>query len=70
MTLPSDQIDAASADLEVLSVPFALVGRVVKGKGVRVLCDDGLMRYTDIRCEKDEPARMWALYPRDDCLLK
>jgi len=32
VTLPSDQIDAASADLEALGVPFALVGRVVEGK--------------------------------------
>ena len=59
-----------SADLEALGVPCALVTRVVEGEGVRVRYDDGVMRYTDIRCEKDELARMWALYPRGYCLLE
>ncbi|MCD6284868.1 MAG: hypothetical protein J7M39_03020 [Anaerolineae bacterium] len=31
VTLPSGQIDAASADSEALGVPFALVSRVVAG---------------------------------------
>jgi len=65
VTLPPDQIDAVSADLEARGVLFALVGRVVKGKGVQVLRDGKVVRYADIRCEEDELARMWALYPRD-----
>jgi hydrogenase expression/formation protein HypE len=35
------------------------------GAGVRVLQDGTAVHYTEIRCEDDELARMWALYPRD-----
>ena len=70
VTLPPDQIDAVSADLEALGVPCALVPRVVEGEGVRVLWDDGVTRCTDIRCEKDDLVRMWTLYPWDYCLLE
>ncbi|MGC9521994.1 MAG: AIR synthase family protein [Anaerolineae bacterium] len=65
VTLPPARIDSVSADLAALGVPFAVTGRVVAGKGVRVLRDSNSVRYTDIRCEADELARMWALYPRD-----
>ncbi len=65
VTLPSARIDSVSADLAALGVPFAVTGRVVAGKGVRVLRGSNSVRYTEIRCEADELARMWALYPRD-----
>lgn len=41
-------------------------GWVVAGKDVRVLRGSNSVRYTEIRCEADELARMWALYPVTD----
>jgi len=46
-------------------MPFAFVGRVTEGAGVRVVKDGEASQYTEIRCADDELARMWALYPRD-----
>lgn len=65
VTLPADRIDGVSAGLAALGVPFAVVGQVVTGEGVRVLRDGECVAYADIRCEEDELARMWARYPRD-----
>lgn len=64
VTLPPDRVEAACADLGVLGVPFALAGRVVEGNGVSVLQDGKAVAYTDIRCEEDELARIWTIYPR------
>jgi hydrogenase expression/formation protein HypE len=41
------------------------VGQVVEGARVRVLWDGKTAHYTETRCEEDELAHMWALYPRD-----
>lgn len=46
-------------------MPSAFVGRVTGGAGVRVVKDGETSQYAEIRCEDDELARMWALYPRD-----
>jgi len=42
------------------------VGQVVQGTGVRVLQNGKSVHCTEIRCEEDELARMWALYPPDE----
>jgi len=65
VTVSPERVDDASHALEQLGTPFAFVGRVVEGTGVRVLQDSESIHYTEIRCEEDELARMWALYPRD-----
>ena len=65
VTVPPDRVEDASRALEELGSPFALVGRVTTGAGVRVLEEGRAAHYTVIRCEEDELARMWALYPRD-----
>lgn len=64
VTLPPQSLSQAAAELEALSVPHAVVGRVVEGNGVRVL-GDKVQHFTEIRCEDDELARMWLKYPRD-----
>jgi len=64
-TVSPERTEAAIRDLEEVRVPCADVGRVTEGIGVRVLWDTGTVHYTEIRCEEDELARMWALYPRD-----
>lgn len=61
---PAREKDAARA-LERSGTPFAFVGRVVEGSGVRLVRGGETAHYTEIRCEDDELARMWALYPRD-----
>ena len=45
--------------------PFADIGRVTDGVGMYLLREDEAIHYREIRCEEDELARMWALYPRD-----
>jgi hypothetical protein len=37
----------------------------MEGTGVRVLQNGKTIYYIEIRCEEDELARMWALYPRN-----
>jgi hydrogenase expression/formation protein HypE len=65
VTVPPQRVEDVRKALEDLGTPFALVGRVTEGAGVRVLKDGEGSHYIEIRCEEDELARMWALYPRD-----
>jgi hydrogenase maturation factor len=64
-TVPPGRVKDVSQALEELGTPFAYVGQVTEGAGVRVLRGGKSIHYTEIRCEEDELARMWALYPRD-----
>jgi len=65
VTVPPERVAAVRQALEALGTPFAFVGRVIEGQGVRVWQADEVTHYREIRCEEDELARMWALYPRD-----
>lgn len=65
VTVPPQRVEDVRNALEDLGTPFAFVGRVTEGAGVRVLKDGEVSHYQEIRCEEDELARMWALYPRD-----
>jgi len=49
---------------EETETPFAFVGKVTDGAGVHVRRNGETVHYADIRCEEDELARMWRLYPR------
>jgi thiamine monophosphate kinase len=62
--VPPAQKDAVEAALADLGIPFAFIGRVIEGMGVHLLRDGEREHYTEVRCEEDELARMWALYPR------
>ena len=66
VTVSPERMDHVSRALEQLGTAFAFVGRVVDGTGVHVLQDGETIHYTEIRCEEDELARMWMLYPRDE----
>ena len=67
VTVPPDRVEAVRQALEALGTPFAFVGHVTEGSGVRVFLQSGeVQHFRDIRCEEDELARMWALYPRDE----
>ncbi len=65
VTVPPERVTAVRQALQALGTPFAFAGRVIKGSGVRVWQADEVTHYREIRCEEDELARMWALYPRD-----
>lgn len=65
VTVPPERTEDVSQALEELKTPFTFVGRVIEGKGVHILQDGKTRHYTRIRCEEDELARMWALYPRN-----
>jgi hydrogenase expression/formation protein HypE len=64
VTLPPERAEDVSTALGELGTPFAFVGSVTEGAGVRVLQDSQATHYAEIRCEEDELARMWTLYPR------
>jgi hydrogenase expression/formation protein HypE len=64
VTVPPDRAEEVSKALEELGTPFAFVGRITEGGGVHILRDGKAMHYIEIRCEEDELARMWTLYPR------
>lgn len=63
-TVPPQRREDAQRALDEMGILSAFVGRVTSGSGVRVLRDGETEQYTGIRCEEDELARMWAVYPR------
>jgi hydrogenase expression/formation protein HypE len=65
VTVPPERVDDVSRVLEHLGTAFAFVGRITEGTGVYILQDGKFAHYSEVRCEEDELARMWALYPRD-----
>jgi hydrogenase expression/formation protein HypE len=66
VTVPPEREDDVGKALEELRIPFGFVGRVTEGVGVRLFQDGKSVHYTEIRCEDDELARIWALYPRKE----
>ncbi len=65
VTVPPERVADVRAGLEEVGTPFACVGEVTEGQGVHVHRDGETTHHTEIRCEEDELARLWALYPRD-----
>ncbi|MFO7593074.1 MAG: AIR synthase-related protein, partial [Pseudomonadota bacterium] len=65
-TVPAERAAEAGRALEEMGIPFAVVGKVTEGAGVHVQRDGESAHYQDIRCEEDELARMWRLYPRGE----
>jgi hydrogenase expression/formation protein HypE len=65
-TVPPERVaDVQQALSTKAQVPFAFAGRVVEGSGVTVIRDGRELCHPQVRCEDDELARLWALYPRD-----
>jgi hydrogenase maturation factor len=65
VSVPEERAADVSRVLTEMDIPFAFAGRVVEGAGVSVRRNDETVQYRDIRCEEDELARMWRLYPRE-----
>jgi hydrogenase expression/formation protein HypE len=65
-TVPASKVPEATRALTELGVLTADAGRVTKGGGVRILREGETTDYRDIRCEEDELARIWTLYPRSE----
>ena len=64
--VPPDRVAEATAALTTMGVLSADVGRVTDGVGVRLVCEGETVHHRQIRCEEDELARMWELYPRNE----
>jgi hydrogenase maturation factor len=64
-TVPLERVEEASQLLEQRGITLADIGQVVEGSGVRISDDGQVTLYQEIRCEEDELACMWALYPRE-----
>jgi hydrogenase expression/formation protein HypE len=69
-TVPPRRVEDVGRALKQLGTPFAFAGRVMEGAGVRIVQAGHEVHYTEIRCEDDELARMWALYPREGQALR
>ncbi|MBN1893455.1 hydrogenase expression/formation protein HypE [bacterium] len=65
-TVPAGRAAEVSRVLTQTGIPFAFVGRVMEGVGVHIRRNGESVHYRDIRCEEDELARMWRLYPREE----
>lgn len=65
-TVPPERVTEVSHALQETGTPFAFVGKVMEGAGVDIHRDGEREHYGDIRCEEDELARMWRLYPREE----
>jgi hydrogenase expression/formation protein HypE len=65
-SVPAGRAAEVSRVLTRAGIPFAFVGRVMEGAGVYIRRNGESVHYRDIRCEEDELARMWRLYPRGD----
>jgi hydrogenase expression/formation protein HypE len=65
VTVSPERVEDVTTELEELATPFAFVGWVTEGDGVRILKDGETTLHTQIHCEEDELARLWALHPRD-----
>jgi hydrogenase expression/formation protein HypE len=65
-TVPAGRVAGVSRALKESGTPFAFIGEVMEGTGVDVRRNGEIVHYSDIRCEEDELARMWRLYPRGE----
>lgn len=65
VTIPPESTAVVEDLLTRANIEFAFVGTVTDGNGVRVFSNGTAIHHTEIRCEEDELARMWSLYPRN-----
>lgn len=63
-TVPPAREEEVRLALTELGSVFSFVGQVTEGFGVRILQEGTSVLHSEIRCEEDELARLWALYPR------
>jgi len=64
VTIPPEKKEVLSKALDRIDIPHAFVGKVTEGKGVSIRRGNDVSNFDEIRCEEDELARLWALYPR------
>ncbi|WP_419662438.1 HypE: hydrogenase expression/formation protein [Desulfosarcina variabilis str. Montpellier] len=64
-TVPPDRVKAVRNALTKIGVRLSDVGHISDGTGVHLLGNEETTHYRKIRCEEDELARMWTLYPRN-----
>ena len=60
-----EKLDAARQRLSEKGIPYADIGTVISGEGVKVIQKSGETHYQEIHCEEGELARMWTLYSTD-----
>ncbi len=64
VTVPPEKKEILSKALDQINISHAFVGEVTEGKGVSFRSGGNVSNFDEIRCEEDELARLWALYPR------
>ena len=66
VTIPPEETAEAGLALKKIGIDYAEVGVVTGGVGVTLVRGIASANYSEIRCEEDELARLWALHrPRD-----
>lgn len=63
-TVSPEHSEAVANALGACGVPFAFIGRVAKGQGVRIFQNGKIIHHRRPLGEVDELARLWELYPR------
>jgi len=63
-TVPPARVEEVRQAMTELGSKFSFVGRVTQGFGVRIFKEGTSVLHSEIRCEEDELARLWSLYPR------
>ena len=61
-TLPDKHLAQVQNALNESGTSFAVVGRVTEGKGLSVVRDGVATRYSELKPEEDELARLWRVY--------
>jgi len=64
-TVSPECADEVQRQLHDRKIPFSVIGKVVAGKGVKIIKEDQVTHYVDIRPEEDELARMWQEFRPD-----
>jgi hydrogenase maturation factor len=65
VTVLPERVGDVSRVLKETGMAFAFLGEVLEGSVMHVRRNGEIVHYNDIRCEEDELARMWRLYPRE-----
>lgn len=65
VTVPAENVESAISELKAKGILYRDIGLVQDGNGVKINDKGQITHHTEIKCEDDELARMWELYPTD-----
>lgn len=63
--IPADKVVSVEKSLKEKDIPYADIGSVTEGEGIKIIRNCGFEQYNDIQSEYDELARMWEEFRYD-----